>query len=208
MARAKYATHAKCRAPPAPRRPPGAVGPRSPAHLPARTRAGSARIIRPNCIRGDPRDMMNPIRPDVRHPSSAPRADRRSPARADRRPASRPPWFNSSAGPRSTGPRHPRRGRDQSYAFLHRRPATTDFMRLGRVGKPGVRGKRTSRLSRGDRTEGGEGLGFVVVDGEEAVELHDGQQVADDGLDVEEDDLAVAGVDASLEADEDGDARA
>ena len=43
---------------------------------------------------------------------------------------------------------------------------------------------------------------------EEPVELHDGEEVADDRLDVEDDDLAAFGFDAAFEADEDGDARA
>ena len=43
---------------------------------------------------------------------------------------------------------------------------------------------------------------------EEAVELHDGEQVAHDRLDVKDDDLAAFGFDAAFEADEDGDARA
>src|SRR5580692_8788843 len=100
-------------------------------------------------------------------------------------------------GPRTTVP-----------ASLHRRHARVDFMRLGSLGDRGVRGKRTSRLSRGDGTEGGEGRILLVGDGEEAVKLHDAEEVAHDGLDVEEDDLAVVGIDATLQAHEDGDARA
>lgn len=81
-------------------------------------------------------------------------------------------------------------------------------MRLGRLDKRGVRGKGTSRLSRRERTEGSKGSGFVIDHGEEAVEFHDAEEVADDGLDMEEDDLALARIDATLETDEDGDSRA
>ena len=51
-------------------------------------------------------------------------------------------------------------------------------------------------------------LASSSADGEEAVELHDGEQVAHDRLDVKDDDLAAFGFHAALEAHEDGDARA
>jgi hypothetical protein len=83
-----------------------------------------------------------------------------------------------------------------------------DFMPLVKIGKPGYRGERTIGLSRGHGTKGGEGSRFVFGDGKEAVELHHGEEVAHDRLDVIEGDLTPAGFDPTLQADEDGDARA
>ena len=80
-------------------------------------------------------------------------------------------------------------------------------MRPVKIGNHGFEGKRTNRLGRGKGTQGVDRLGFVVGDGEEAVELHDREEVAHDRLDVEDNDLAAFGFDAAFQADEDGDAR-
>jgi hypothetical protein len=93
-----------------------------------------------------------------------------------------------------------------TYASLNRRTTCSVFMAGVKMGNTGYRGKRRDGLGRRKGTNGCERLVFVVGDKEESVELHDGEEIADDGLDVEDNDLAAFGFDAAFEAHEDGDA--
>ena len=64
------------------------------------------------------------------------------------------------------------------------------FMRPVKMGKPGYRGKRRNRIRPWGGDAGRRPRGLVFGDDEEAVELHDGEQVVDDRLEVVDDDLA------------------
>ena len=82
------------------------------------------------------------------------------------------------------------------------------FTAAVKMGNAGCRGKRRDGLGRRKGTNGRKSFVFVVSDQEEPVELHDGKEVADDWLDVVDDDFTTFGFDAAFEANEDRDARA
>src|SRR5262245_32307214 len=81
-------------------------------------------------------------------------------------------------------------------------------MRGVKIGGLGYRGKRRHWLDRRDGTERRERRGLIIRKGKVAIELHDLKEVANDGLHVEENDFAAAGVDSTLQSDEDGHSRA